>query len=206
VTALGESEPPCSAQTGNTFAFKRQLQKASSCLARSAPKHSVPLQHPQRAGEVEETDLGPVVHHALERHKISKNQAPNICPFLSGVRTEACACLWHKSRRTGGIWQSLVPLCEHVWDLSVLCQQCPKLLPCLPHRSPCCGQPLQAVRAQAAREPSCMGQEGEGLLAARSPLSRAKASSWGTHRGLGLLVRHNQGRFYQSEAVAYTEE
>lgn len=127
-TAPGEQ-----CQAGSTFASKSQLQRAWFSLPQNAA-------HPQHAGQVKEPLVGPFVHSALERHKISKNQAPSICPFLSsGCQTRARPCPWHRSGRTGDTWQSLVLLREYVWDSSILCQQCLILLPCLWPRTPHCG-------------------------------------------------------------------
>lgn len=95
----------------NLCIFK-SAPKSSKMLGSFCPKISTPLSNPQHAGEVEEPHLGPLVDSALERHKISKSQASAIHPFPSMCQTRGTCLSLVQIRENGGIWQSLLPLCE----------------------------------------------------------------------------------------------
>lgn len=185
-----EQEPPCPAQALHLKVTSKELQNAQLALPRNAA-------HPPATPSMQARWRSPIwVLLCTVLWRDTKSAKAKHQPFVSssppGVRPEAYACL-AQIREDGGIRPSLIPLCERVWVSSILCQQCLKLLPCLLYRSPRCGQPLKVVQAQTTQKlandgASCMGQEGERPLPARSTPNRAKASSWGMYRGLGLFV------------------
>lgn len=182
----------------------KELQNGQPALPRNAAH---PPSNAQHAGEVKEPHLGPFVH------KISKTQAPTVHPFLSSgcqIRGIRLPLAQIREDGEGGIWQSLIPLCEQVWDSSYPLPAVPEAPSLSPVQEPRLWPASEGCTSSYCSETSkrqgiLHGAGRRGAAASKESPEQGKGEQLG-HEPRSGPVCMTQPKKYLSKLIAYTKE